>query len=217
MYNKFITSLQQQLQKSLPGQAAQVKMAHAVRSHYRPAPPSARQAAVMILFYPKNNEPYIVLTERVSTNQHDKHSGQMSFPGGAYEKEDTDFAMTATRETEEEIGVAQTSITVLGQLTDLYIPVSNFLVHPYVGYLEEAPQFNAQLSEVKHIVEVPFSILLDESTRQVKDLALSPHLTLKRVPYFNVKDKVVWGATAMILSELLEVLTDLSQVKNFEI
>ncbi len=201
----FIKNLQTQLQAPLPGRDAQYKMAHFVRQKYKPAPETATKAAVLALFYQKNNEPHLVLIERVSTNKNDRHGGQMSFPGGKQDPDDKDIAFTALRETEEEVGIPIQKIELIGELTDLYIPVSNFLVQPFVGYLNEAPNFKAQETEVKNIIEVPYSLLQNSETRQKIDLKLSTNMTLRGVPYFNVFGKVVWGATAMMLSELLEL------------
>jgi len=209
----FIKTLQTQLQAPLPGRAAQYKMAHFVRQQYKPAPETATKAAVLALFYEKNKEPHLVLIERVSTNKNDRHSGQMSFPGGKQDADDKDISYTALRETEEEIGIPIKDVQIIGRLTNLYIPVSNFLVHPFVAYLEETPVFNAQESEVNQIVEVPFSLLQDKATRQKIDLRISTNMTLKGVPYFNVFGKVVWGATAMMLSELLELTGHSETVK----
>lgn len=147
----------------------------------------------------------MVFIERRSNNPNDRHSGQISFPGGKYEQEDVNYEATALRETEEEVGVDQGKIEILGSLTDLYIPVSNFQVFPYVGMTEETPEFELQTSEVSSILEVPFEQLTDPGIVGVKDLKIGSHLTLKGVPYFDVQEHVVWGATAMMLSELLEV------------
>ena len=202
----FINRLKQQLEQPLPGEAAQLKMAHAVRHQKKQIPADARKAGVLALFYEKNAEPYLVLTKRVATHAQDKHSGQMSFPGGQYEPADADMSQTALRETEEEIGIPRSKIQLLGNLTPLYIPVSNFQVYPAVGFLNQAPTFIPQDTEVQAIVETPLSLLQDAATRQTMDLRIQPALTLKRVPYYNIYQNVVWGATAMILSELLEVI-----------
>lgn len=207
----FVEHIQRQLNLPLPGVEAQYKMAHAVRKNPRPFPENARKAGVMALFYEKEGEPHIVLIKRVVTNANDKHSGQISFPGGKYEEQDINMSQTALRETEEEIGVLANKIQLLGALTTLYIPVSNFLVYPFVGYLSETPQFNLQLTEVDSIIEIPFSSFHDISIRKQTDLKISSQITLNKVPYFSIDNHVIWGATAMILSELIDVVEAVSQ------
>jgi 8-oxo-dGTP pyrophosphatase MutT (NUDIX family) len=200
-----IGRLEKGLRGELPGAEAQYKMAHAVRRHAVKAPVDARVAAVLALLYPKEGDWHVVFIQRRSDNPNDRHSGQISFPGGKYEQGDVNYEATALRETEEEVGVDQGKIEILGALTDLYIPVSNFQVFPYVGMTEETPEFELQLSEVSSILEVPFEQLTDPGIVGVKDFKIGSHLTLKGVPYFDVQEHVVWGATAMMLSELLEV------------
>ena len=201
----FISNLQKGLQRPLPGHQAQYKMAHAVRRSAIIPPADARLASVLALFYPKNEQWHIVLIERATSHPNDRHGGQIGFPGGKYEEQDINFEHTALREAEEEIGVDAQKITVLGRLTDLYIPVSNFLVNPFVGYMDSIPTFNLQEEEVRSILEVPFSVFKDPHTVRSKDMKLANNITLRNVPFFNVYGNVVWGATAMMLSELLEV------------
>ena len=180
-------------------------MAHVVRRRVDPPPADARHAGVLALFYPKNSDWHIVLIERASSHADDRHSGQVGFPGGKYEEEDQTLDNTALREAEEEVGVDSSQVELLGKLTDLYIPVSNFLVSPYVGFTTQTPQFQPQLSEVRAVLEVPFERLAHPDTRQKTDLSLSQNIILRNVPYFDVQGKIVWGATAMMLNELLEV------------
>lgn len=206
MNDTLIHILEEKLQGPLPGIEAQYKMAHVIRQRYGPVPPDAKQAGVLALFYPKASAWHIVLIERALSHLDDRHGGQISFPGGKYEEGDNTLANTALREAQEEIGVNPDEIELVGKLTDLYIPVSNFLVKPYVGYTNITPDFQPQLSEVRSVLEVPFELLKHPATRQKTDLELAPNLTLRNVPCFNVFNKVVWGATAMMLSELLEVM-----------
>jgi 8-oxo-dGTP pyrophosphatase MutT (NUDIX family) len=203
-----IENLKYQLSKPLPGRPAQYKMAHAVRVNYPPAPVDARVACVLTLLYPKNNDWHIVLIERMSTHKNDRHSGQISFPGGGLEASDATLAAGALREANEEVGVITDDIELLGQLTEMYIPVSNFLVHPFVGKLDYTPTFIPQPSEVKSILEVPLTLLQDPKTTQTKHLKLSEQITLKNVPYYSIQNHIVWGATAMMLSEFLEVIKE---------
>lgn len=203
-----INLIEKRLRQELPGRPAQYKMAHAVRTNYPPPPPDARIACVMALLYPKADDWHLVLIERMSNNPNDRHGGQISFPGGSMDKTDHSLVDCALRETHEEIGVPENKIKVLGQLTDLYIPVSNFQVHPFVGALDYTPQFIPQPSEVKSILEAPLKQFQNPDTIQKTDLRLSGNIILKNVPYYNINKHVVWGATAMMLSEFLEVLKD---------
>jgi 8-oxo-dGTP pyrophosphatase MutT (NUDIX family) len=211
MTKTFINDLKEKFQQPLPGHPAQDKMSHATRKFHRKPPRDARIACVLALFYPKNKmeggkEWTMVLIERESSNPNDRHGGQISFPGGKLEEADESLEQGALREAEEEVGVKAKEIKILGALTELYIPVSNFLVYPFVGYLENAPTFIPQLSEVRSIVEVSIAHLQKEETQKYKDLKVGDNITIKSVPYFDVDGHVVWGATAMILSELLEVI-----------
>lgn len=199
----FIEALSNQLQFGLPGQEAQFRMAHVVRQQAAKPPPNARQAGVLALLYPKQTNWHLVFIERQPHYGHDRHAGQISFPGGKYEDADSSLQQTALRETEEEVGVPRHAVNMLGKLTELYIPVSNFLVHPYLGIAEDRPQFVPDTTEVKAILEVPFAHLCNPATRQTTHLQLSSNITLKNVPYFNVEGKILWGATAMMVSELL--------------
>jgi 8-oxo-dGTP pyrophosphatase MutT (NUDIX family) len=183
-------------------------MAHASRLPEVSIPPNARQAAVLALFYPKDSDWHLVFIERDSSNPNDRHSGQISFPGGKYEAGDGSLANTALREAQEEVGVDAEKIELLGALTDLYIPVSNFQANPYVGFTNETPTFIPQVSEVRSILEVPFPLLQQPEIVQTIDLQLAQNLILKRVPYFNLFGKVVWGATAMMLNELLAIMEE---------
>jgi 8-oxo-dGTP pyrophosphatase MutT (NUDIX family) len=205
MKDVFAHKLKEKLHCPLPGQAAQYKMAHAVRRSEMPPPTDARQAGVLALFYPKDTGWHLVLIERSNTNTRDRHSGQISFPGGKYETGDGSLSATALREAQEEVGISPESVELLGQLTNLYIPVSNFLVNPYVGITCETPRFRPQQEEVQAILEVPFELLRQPETRQEADLTIAQNITLRRVPCYQVFGRAVWGATAMILSELLEV------------
>lgn len=207
----FIDDLKERFQNPLPGHTAQDLMSHATRKFYKKPPEDARIACVLALFYPKNKieggkEWNMVLIERESSNPNDRHGGQISFPGGKLEEDDESLEAGALREAEEEVGVKAKEIEILGALTELYIPVSNFLVYPFVGYLDYEPMFIPQVSEVRSVVEVPISHLQNETTRKRRDLKAGKSITIKGVPYFDVNGHVVWGATAMILSELLEIL-----------
>ncbi|MGK0364033.1 MAG: 8-oxo-dGTP pyrophosphatase MutT (NUDIX family) [Saprospiraceae bacterium] len=206
MKKEFIEDIRKKLQGELPGQEAQYKMTHAVRRTYKPAPDDARVACVMCLFYEKNNEAHVAFIQRTSKNPNDRHGGQIGFPGGKAEEFDSSHEETARRETEEEIGIKGTDIDVLGALTPLYIPVSNFQVYPFVGYLDYEPKFIPQIEEVDGILEISFSIFSKEKIRKTKDMRFGENVILKNVPYFDLGGHVLWGATAMMMSELLVVV-----------
>ncbi len=159
-------------------------------------------AAVMMLFYPKNKLTHLVLIVR---NSFGVHSSQIAFPGGKYETEDIDFEATALRETYEEIGIHPEKINVIQAFTKVYIPPSNFEVHPFLGISKTELIFELQEEEVAGIVEMPLSILLDDSNLVTKKIDTS-YAKFIDVPAFQVNEHLVWGATAMMLSELKDAL-----------
>lgn len=204
--NDFIVQLQAALGQPLPGRDAQYKMAHVARQVAAPPPSDAREAGVMALFYPKDADWHLALIQRKNDNPNDRHGGQISFPGGKRDATDRDLAHTALRETEEEVGVPAHEIQLLGELTELYIPVSNFLVKPYVGYVSYMPTFAPQWQEVEQVLEVRWAELQNSSNRVTTDLRLHEQLTIPGVPCFQIGGHIIWGATAMMISELLDVL-----------
>ena len=194
--------------RPLPGRAVQYEMAHVVRRHFAPPPPDARQASVLNLLYPHRDAWHFALIQRTSHVGNDAHRGQIGLPGGKIEPEDGTAARAALREAEEEIGVPAEAVELLGKLTPLYIPVSHYLVHPFVGISAVRPGFVPQESEVAAIYEVPLRELLAAANRRTVDLPFGERLTLQNVPYFHLLDRVVWGATAMILSEWVALLAN---------
>jgi 8-oxo-dGTP pyrophosphatase MutT (NUDIX family) len=205
MQDTFIERLTECYEKGLPGRDYQLRMAAILKRHIFDAPPTARKAAVLMLMFPQNGEWHIVLTERTG-NPNDPHSRQISFPGGSVEPADVNLSATALRETHEEIGVEPSVIKMIGAMTDVYIPVSNFHVQPFLAWTNTPPQYKRQETEVKMVIEVPFSVLKDVNNWKVKDIYISETYNLKNVPYFDVFGKSVWGATAMMLAELLELV-----------
>jgi len=191
---------------SLPGQTAHRKMVHPHRFMEFP-PDNAKLAGVMVLFYPKESEWQMVLIERQSFDERDQHKGQISFPGGKFDPSDADLSNTAIRETQEEIGVFSQYIQILGSLTPIYIPVSNFHVFPYIGLMNFAPIFKPQWSEVKEIIEIPILDLLNPAFQKLSDIQIHKDFVLNDVPCFNMKEKIIWGATAMIISEIADLIS----------
>ncbi len=202
-FPQLITSLQKNLGQPLPGQAAHKKMAQFGRQFdfKHQAPP--KLAAVMLLLYPKQGKTNIVLIQRTA-HPLDPHQNQVSFPGGRKEANE-DFQQAAKRETFEEVGVPQDQIQIIGRLSQVYVGASNFMIHPFVGYLTDTPKFIPQETEVKEILEIPITHLLDAARRKTTDFSVRG-FQLKNVPYFDLADKIVWGATAMILNEFLEIV-----------
>jgi 8-oxo-dGTP pyrophosphatase MutT (NUDIX family) len=197
--------LQLKLLKALPGLDAQMLMAPPIRRKSDMPDTGVRLGGVLMLLYWKNNEWYILLMERTADGG--VHSGQISFPGGKYESKDGTITYTAMRECEEEMGIATSEYIMLGNLTPLYIPPSNFYVTPTLAIATKPLQFNASQQEVKHILEVPLAQLFSAESKHEQEVYRSDDNTLvMQAPVYRLKnDQVIWGATAMMLSEL-EVL-----------
>ncbi|HNP19694.1 MAG TPA: CoA pyrophosphatase [Fulvivirga sp.] len=204
--NDFLRKLEQCLREPLPGHEAHRLMMPKESSNARfddSRLKTARPSSVLILFYEKKGELYLPLTQR---QEYDGiHSGQVSFPGGKWEKEDKDLVATAKRETFEEIGVNGADVNVIGQLSEMFIPPSNTKIMPIVGYTAKPSIFVIDPYEVKELMEVPLAHLLDDVNIKTKDITVRGNYKL-RAPYFDVDGKVVWGATAMMLSELVSII-----------
>lgn len=165
-----------------------------------------KRAAVMALFYPNSNALAHILLIHRKSHPKDVHSGQVGFPGGRSERSDTDLRETALRETQEEVGIPATEIEVIRSLSEVYIPPSNFEVRPYIGlHQNRNPAFILQQSEVEALVEVPVADFMDDSKIFVQKLNTSYALNID-VPAFDLNGYTVWGATAMMLSEIKELL-----------
>jgi 8-oxo-dGTP pyrophosphatase MutT (NUDIX family) len=204
----FIHSLETALAGDLPGKSSQAKMAPINPSRYDEIADDHRIACVMILLFPKNKEWNICLIQRTSTNIDDKHAGQLSFPGGQLDDQDDSFEDCALREMQEEVGIAPESIGILGGLTPLYVFVSNFLVHPFVGFTSESPQWNRQETEVAEIIEVPIRHFLKPKAKGSGDIQVRDAF-IPNAPYYDIYGNKLWGATAMIMSELEHVIAQI--------
>ncbi len=182
-------------------------MAPAGRSIFPAAPDGARHASVAALLYHLGDVLHLLFIQRTSPPG-DRHGGQISFPGGSRDAGDADPLDTALRETEEEVGLRRDRLRVLGALTPLYIPVSNFQVAPYVFYagayadLREM-KLRPQASEVARILSFPFADFLLPATRRVGTRKLASGRVLAGVPFWAVGGEEVWGATSMIVAELV--------------
>ena len=184
----------------IPAQQLMAPVPRALRRSFSQSG-QARQGAVMMLLYPGSNGLTTLLTRRPETLN--SHAGQIAFPGGAQDANES-LPQTALRETFEEVGVQPQQIEVLGALTTIYIPVTDYEVHPFVGWMPARPTFHPNAHEVAELIETPLTLLLHPDTRVVETWQL--HGFDVRVPFFQVDGHKVWGATAIILSEFVERL-----------
>lgn len=192
----------------LPGREHQFKMSPPFREQllkeYEEEMKHARKAGVMALFYPDHNAlSKLVLILRKTYRG--VHSAQVGFPGGKYEKSDADLKMTALRETEEEIGINKSKIEVLKPMTELYIPPSNFMVFPFIGISDSPLKFTKQDDEVEDIIEADVADLLDDTNISRFNVMTSLGKKIE-VPAYLLSGQIVWGATAMMLSEIKELI-----------
>ena len=200
------TLLQKAFQGELPGKKAQLLMAPQPIDPRRIAakvPEGHRKSGVLLLFYPDASTIYFPLIKR--PQYPGAHSGQVALPGGKVEEGDPDVVYTALREAEEEIGIDAGKVEVIGALTELYIPVSNFLVSPIVGFLDNKPTFIPEQREVARIIPTSLSDLIQPEIVKQTPIPFEGGKYWD-TPYFDIAGEVVWGATAMILSELIQVL-----------
>lgn len=205
---KLVNAISDALQGDLPGAQSHDKMMRARRpsaSESLTNGSNPRMSAVLMLLYPRASVLHTALILRPSYDG--VHSAQVSFPGGKMEDEDSSLEMTALRETHEEIGVPGTQVELLGSLTPLYIPPSNFHVSPFIGSLTHEPNLVPDRKEVERIFEIPVEELLRLPVLE-KDLYLPKYKATFPISYFDVDGEVVWGATAMILAEFRDLLSN---------
>jgi 8-oxo-dGTP pyrophosphatase MutT (NUDIX family) len=162
-----------------------------------------KPSGVLILLYEVNGIIKFPLIQRPKYKG--AHSGQVSFPGGKKEETDRDYMETALREAEEEIGVDPANVDIIGYLSELYIWASNFTVQPVLGFASGKPEFEADVSEVDEIIEAELNDILDKGKIKKREIKTSLGLKID-APYFDIQGKVVWGATAMMLSELADLI-----------
>lgn len=209
MMDELTARLSERFEAPLPGLQAQLRMASGLRANaaasFKIDRSNARMGAVLIALFPDEGRLKTVLMKRPDYDG--THAGQVSFPGGKVEEEDADMVQTALREAEEEVNIKPADVRVIGQLTELYIPPSNFLVHPVVGIMDKVPDLVPDKHEVESIHVPELSYLLREDIIDETEILLSTGYRLK-TPSFKVDGHTVWGATAMIISELKDVIRD---------
>lgn len=202
-FENFITQLTHQLKQPLPGATAHEKMIHNARRYANLIPPdNARKSAILIAFYPFKNQIYIPLILRPPYDG--THGGQMAFPGGRMEDDDESLERTALREAQEEIGIKAIDIKVIGQLTEIYIPPSNFIVQPIVGFLNYRPDFYPDPIEVDKIFEININELCDNNA--IENRKIKVRGLWLETPGYAVANQWIWGASALMLAELIEVI-----------
>ncbi len=196
--------LEEKFTGPMPGFKAQMRMTPHPRPGnrlYFEVEKSSIKAGVLLLFYPCKDKLYLVLTRR--TDNVDFHKGQISLPGGRQEPEES-LEQTALREAQEELRIDPDSVRVLGRLTPLFIPPSNYCIYPVVGFSESRPDFHPAAQEVAEVIEIPVKHLLDpESTHKETWSIRGAEI---EVPFYLFRGHKIWGATAMVLAELIEVL-----------
>ena len=205
-FDEFLARIDQLKSVPLGGQKAQFKLAPKLRLSYdadKIKASNPKRAAVLALFYPnEKNETTFLLTQRASYKG--THSAQISFPGGKIEIEDQTLSETALREANEEVGIFKEEVQIIREITDVYIPPSNFLATPFIGYITQKPSFIIN-EEVASTIEVKVTDLLDDANIDSIEMDTS-YMKKIHVPCFRLNNYIVWGATGMMLSEIKEML-----------
>jgi len=206
--NHFFPKLEERLSRSMPGLAAQLNMVPDPRPGnevYTDVQDSCKRAGVLVLLYLKGTRVFVVLTRR--TELVDRHQAQISFPGGRQEERES-LEQTALRETSEELGIQSSAIQILGKLTPLYIPHTNYCIYPVVGRMKVPPQFKPSQYEVAEVLEIPLDYLFDPQTKRREMWTL--HGKKVEVPFYFFEGHKIWGATAMVLAEFVKILKNIN-------
>lgn len=205
----FFHQLREVLKAPLPGRAAQDQMLIPGRDKlYKPLPrEQAIPAAVLLLLFPHANDVHFFLTKRTQEVEH--HKGQISLPGGRWESGERLYE-TALRETQEEIGIAPETVTFLGPLTPLFVPVTGYLIHPFIGAVQQNPPVTPHAREVDTLFSVSIQDLIDDQNQRLAVRRINGIDV--EVPYFQLGSYKVWGATSMILAEFKTLLKKIPHV-----
>lgn len=196
----WVKLLQEELTKPLPGADSWCRMAPSVRKALSVNKP-LKKAGILILVYPVSGILHTVFIKRNEYNG--IHSGQVSFPGGMVEKEDFSVEDTALREAHEETGLNTSKVKIIGKLTPLHIPASNIDAHPFVGAVMSRPDFKPDPNEVQYLIELNLNDLLNPGSQKKKNMIVTGDII--EVPYYDAGKDFIWGATAMILCEFLDI------------
>lgn len=206
-FTSFTEKISLALEEELPGTDIQWEMASSdrkIEDFPRKRRDDSKMAAVLILLYPVGDQIYTLFIQRPVYNG--VHSGQIAFPGGKQESTDNNLIETALREACEETGVCSTRVKVLGELTPLYIPVSNIEVTPVVGFIDSRPEFKPSSDEVVSLIEAELARFLDQAIVKERQMLIrGENLDVK---YYDYQGKIIWGATAMMLYELLVLMEE---------
>lgn len=205
MYSEFIDKLKQEISNGLPGWEAQKRMAPPGRTGngYTPLKEGIpRESGVLIWLYPKEDKIYTRLILRAEFGV---HSGQVAFPGGRVDPNDDSLWNTALREANEEVGLSSDKVKLVGELTPFYLPPSNFWVHPFIGTSENPEPATISKDEVQTYFDIDIFQLLKPESKGEKLITVSTG-EKRQVPFYDLEGYTVWGATAMILSELEELI-----------
>ena len=207
--NKIAEQIKERLKKPLPGNESHLTTRIKTKSEvtFPNTQETARPAAVLILLFPFEDEIQFFLTKRTEDVEH--HKGQISLPGGIRENNES-LNETALRETKEEVGIDSTKIIISGSLTPFFIPVTGYIVHPFIGWCKEKPSTKIHDVEVNQLFSVSITELMDEKILQTEQWNIRGYDAI--VPYYNFGKCKVWGATAAILSEFKSILEDISSI-----
>jgi 8-oxo-dGTP pyrophosphatase MutT (NUDIX family) len=204
----FFKAIKKKISENLPGETAQHRMSSRAKistAEYLQKNPNHRNSAVLLPLFPHEGTIYTMLIRRPSYDG--MHSGQLALPGGKVEEGDASLTFTAIREMEEEVGIKVPEANVLGALSPVYIPVSNFLVQPFAAQLHEKPTWIPDKHEVDAIIEFPVLHLLDATFKDRKRITIGKNMFID-APCYIIDGQILWGATAMIFSELESLIND---------
>ena len=212
MQNNFVQYLAEALAGELPGLKSHRKLVPPGRELTPPAGALSlvKHSGILFLLFPEENRLFTCLIKRPVSMKH--HPGQIGFPGGKVEENDDSPQKTAIREAEEEVGLSPGSFSIIGKLSDLYIQVSNFIIHPFVAWADKKPSFSKNNLEVEDIILFPVQDFMENE--QMDEVVLDTFSGPLKVPYYPYNGEIIWGATAMILSEFFDLTKHYQPVRG---